>query len=299
MRNHPSSTLSVNILGPGRLGIALAIALSKRGYQIRSLIGRRASKVRRAASVLDVPAALLVTKNIELMPEADLLIIATPDDQILSVVETLTPLNIKKGHGPVALHTSGALSSELLTPLSKQGWSVGSMHPLVSVSDPSEGAMSFGGSYWCVEGDTKAIRLAKRIVRDFDGRSFAIAATDKPLYHAAAVMASGNVVAVFDTAIDMLSRCGLSRRESQRVLLPLLKSTCANLDNRGPSEALTGTFSRGDVDTVERHLNALAGKDLEKARTLYRLLGEKSLQLAEAKGLDREVSRRILKKLAK
>jgi predicted short-subunit dehydrogenase-like oxidoreductase (DUF2520 family) len=288
---------TVNIIGPGRLGMALGIALSLRGYTIRSLIGRRSPSIRKAAAMLDVSVDLLVTKDIGNLLPADLLIISTPDDQIASVVKAISTLIVEGRNKPFAFHTSGALSSEVLSPLFRKGWQTGSLHPLVSVSDPIEGAASFKGAFWCVEGEPKAVRMGKSIIRDLEGHSFSVPSSSKPLYHAAAVMTSGNVVALFDVAIEMLSRCGLKRNEAKRVLLPLLESTAQNVINRDPAKALTGTFSRGDIATVERHLAALSGKELLEARTLYRLLGMRSLALAEANGLDRTVVRRIAKKL--
>ena len=291
----PRSQPTLNIIGPGRLGMALALALSDRGYRVRSIVGRRLSSIRRAANLLDAPAELLVIKDIQKMPQADLLIIATPDDQIASVVKTLASLNIDTRKRPIALHTSGALSSVVLTPLAGVGWVIGSMHPLVSVSDPAQGASSFSGAFWCVEGDAKALSAAKTIVKNLKGQTFTVPAAAKPLYHAAAVMTSGNVVALFDVAIDMLHECGLSRREAKRVLLPLLQSATHNLIDRDPSRSLTGTFSRGDIATVEQHLAALSGKKLVEAAALYRLLGKKSLHLAEENGLETSVAKRIRK----
>ena len=110
-------------------------------------------------------------------------------------------------------------------------------------------------------------------------------------------MASGNVVALFDTALDMLERSGLKRDKAHEVLIPLLQSTLANLVTSSPAKALTGTFSRGDVATVERHLKALGGNELRDARELYRLLGLKSLALAEKNGLDKATARKISKLL--
>jgi predicted short-subunit dehydrogenase-like oxidoreductase (DUF2520 family) len=110
-------------------------------------------------------------------------------------------------------------------------------------------------------------------------------------------MSSGNIVALFDTALDMLERSGLKRDRAHEVLIPLLQSTMTNLIKSSPSESLTGTFSRGDIATVERHLKALAGKQLRDARELYRLLGRKSLALAEEKALDKTTAKKIGKLL--
>lgn len=177
------------------------------------------------------------------------------------------------------LHTSGALSSTVLSPLAEKGIETGSLHPLVSISDPNSGS-NLRGAFFCVEGSRAARRIARQIVRDLGGHSFSIKPQKKPLYHAAAVMASGHVTALFDVAIEVLADCGLSRRRAREVLLPLLKSAVTNLAGMEPELALTGTFARGDVATVERHLVALENQASPLALATYILLGRRSLALA-------------------
>jgi predicted short-subunit dehydrogenase-like oxidoreductase (DUF2520 family) len=161
---------------------------------------------------------------------------------------------------------------------------MGSMHPLVSVSDPLAGADSLQGAFYCVEGDAAAVRQARAIVRDLKGQSFSIDTEEKALYHAAAVMASGHVVALFDIALDMLVHCGLTPRRARAVLIPLLRSTLENLNAHEPARALTGTFARADVATVRRHLRALHEQGSHDALAAYKLLGLRSLQLAKKSG---------------
>jgi predicted short-subunit dehydrogenase-like oxidoreductase (DUF2520 family) len=272
---------TIAIIGSGRLGSALAIALERKGYSVEYLVARRQASARRAAAFLDAGSTPLATKELSEVPNAELLLIATPDDQIASVAAWLNGLKINKERKPTALHTSGALSAKVLAALSKKGWSVGSLHPLVSVSEPRAGARSLRGAFWCVEGDPAAVRIAKTVVSDLEGKSFSIASDHKPLYHAAAVMASGNVIALFDAALEMLGQCGLKRTEAQRILLPLLLTAVKNLGDKDPAEALTGTFSRGDVETVKLHLAALKNNELPDALELYRLLGKRSLRLSK------------------
>lgn len=279
----------VSIIGTGRLGTALALALAEQGYTIGALVARRREKARRAAALLDVPSRVLALKELADRPPSDLLLISTPDDQIPRVTEALAKLDWE-GSKRIVLHTSGALSSDVLTPLRKIGWGVGSLHPLVSVSEPRAGAKLLHGAFWCVEGDNRAVRLAKSLVRDLDGKSFSISSENKPLYHAAAVMASGNVTALFDVALEMLGQCGLNRKQAQQALLPLLASAVRNLENLNPSQALTGTFARGDVETVKRHLHVL--KSNKSALAFYRLLGLRSLDLAASR-LDPAVVKQI------
>ena len=265
---------AVSIIGSGRLGTALAVTLNSHGYSIGSLVARRSQKARQAARLLDAEVQTLAAKQLRLLRPADVFLITVPDDQIAGVAAELSGSKFTA----TALHTSGALSSEVLVPLRERGWSIGSVHPLMSVSDGRHGLR---GGFWSVEGDKTALRLAKTIVKDLGGQSFSIRSEDKPLYHAAAVMVSGNVTALFDVALEMLVQCGLTRKTARNVLLPLIASTVQNLETMDPADALTGTFSRGDVETVKRHLAALKNKDLAEALDLYRLLGERSLKLTK------------------
>ena len=268
---------------------------------LRSLVSRRIESARKAATLVNKPATLarnsatvseadiaaFAAKQIRSLPQADLFLISVPDDQIAGVARELSKLRFDRQ--PTALHTSGALSSEVLSPLAAQGWSVGSVHPLISVPDANA---PIDGAFWSVEGDRRAVRLAKTLVRDLGGTSFSISTAEKPLYHAAAVMTSGNVTALFDVALEMLVACGLTRKTARQVLQPLLISTAHNLETKDPSAALTGTFSRGDVETVKRHLAAIKQHDLKDALDLYCRLGKRSLKIAKKQsGITRILDR--------
>lgn len=267
---------SVAIIGAGRLGTALAVALARNGYAIRSLVARGIKSARKAATLVDGQVETFAAKQLELLPPAQVFLIAVTDDEIANVASQLSALSYTSK--PVVLHTSGALSSEALAPLRAKGWSTGSVHPLISVSGAND---TVEGAFWSVEGDARAVRLAKTLVRDLGGTSFSIRTADKPLYHAAAVMTSGNVTALFDVALEMLVACGLTRKTARRILQPLLASTVHNLETKDPAAALTGTFSRGDVETVKRHLAALKDHKLAEAQELYCRLGKRSLKIAK------------------
>lgn len=271
----------VSIIGAGRLGTTLAVALSRRGYSIRSIVSRRAQSARKAAKLLDDNPRVLAANKLGSLPPANLFLITTPDDQIAFVAAELNRFENNPKRKLTALHTSGALSSKVLEPLRLKGWNTGSIHPLISVSDSRNGATPLRGAFWSVEGDNAAVRVGKAIVRDLEGRSFSIRSEDKPLYHAAAVMVAGNVVALFDVALEMLGQCGVSRKTAQSILLPLIASTVHNLKTKDPADALTGSFSRGDVETVKRHIAALKSNKLSDALELYRLLGRRSLKLSK------------------
>lgn len=299
MVTKPKPTIS--IIGAGRLGTALAIALTSKGYPIRAVAARRPSHARKAITLSKLPSQTLAlgADQLEQLPPSDLVLITTPDDVIAGIARTFAKLRRSARQRSTFLHTSGALSSEVLAPLAKRGFHTGSIHPLVSVSEPRAGADALSGAFYCVEGDNVAVRSAKAIVRDLNGNAFTIKPESKALYHAAAVMASPHLVALFDFAVQMLVSCGLKPKEAQKVLAPLVQSTVNNLKQTSPEKALTGTFARGDVATVRRHLKALSPKQLSEALEIYKLLGLHSLQLAADRGLDAKLATQMKNALKK
>jgi predicted short-subunit dehydrogenase-like oxidoreductase (DUF2520 family) len=287
----------VVVVGAGRLGTALARALGACGYEVRSLVSLTAAHARRAAVSAGVEAVALGVGQLERLPPAEIIFITTPDGLIEKTAGRLAELPNLRAR--VALHASGALASDVLEALRVRGLAVGSMHPLAAVSDAKAGAESLRGAFYCVEGDARAVRAARRVVRDLGGRSFTVEPSDKALYHAAAVLAAGHVVALFDVALDTLRRCGLTESRAQTVLLPLLRSAVENLSARPPGRALTGSFARADLETVRKHLRALGGLEETDALAVYKILGAHSLKLAERVGADPalvEMIRRELKK---
>jgi len=286
----------VAVVGAGRLGTALARALAACGYEVRALVARRAGHARRAVELAGVRALALPAARLAELPSSELLFITTPDDAVAGVAGRIAAT--ARVRGRVALHTSGALSSEALAPLRAGGFRVGSMHPLAAVSDAAAGAESLRRAFYCVEGDAAAVAAARRVVRDLGGESFSIRTEDKALYHAAALTAAGHTVALFDIAAGLLARCGLAPQRARRVLLPLLGSTLENLSRSSPERALTGTFARGDAETVRKHLKALREAGEPESLLTYALLGGRSLRLAARAGADTSALKEIARLLA-
>ena len=300
---------TVSVIGAGRLGTALARALASRGYAVEAVVARRLSHAQRAARLISTQTLALSAKQLEKLPQSRLILITTPDDMIAEAAARLAATRPKlrqqsshQNQQPsrptrIALHASGALSSEILSPLSRANFRTGSLHPLISVSDPTSGAESLREAFFCIEGEAQAVRVARRIVSALGARSFAIKERDKALYHAAAVMASGHVTALFDIATEMLKACGLTKEKARAVLLPLTRSALENLSKREPARALTGTFARADIATVRKHLAALKSSALRDALAAYILLGQRSLKLAKESGADVELLKAIAETL--
>jgi predicted short-subunit dehydrogenase-like oxidoreductase (DUF2520 family) len=269
------------------------MALASCGYRLEAVVARRLTRARRAASLFTKQPKALSEAQLNKLPESELILITTPDDVITTIAGRLADSQKGGTLGRTVLHTSGALSSKVLSSLAEVGFHIGSLHPLVSVSDPVSGAANLRDAFYCLEGDRAALRVARAVVRDLGGQSFSIDSRNKTLYHAAAVMASGHMVALFDIAAELLARCGLDQKRARRVLMPLVESTVRNLFSSDPARALTGTFARGDLATVQRHLAALHTDGLSDALRAYKLLGHRSLELAKRNGADDAVVKKI------
>jgi predicted short-subunit dehydrogenase-like oxidoreductase (DUF2520 family) len=261
---------TVSILGLGRAGGALAIALSRAGVPIENLVFH--------SKPVDLPGVEIDQVAYDHLDSlaSDVLIVATPDPDISNVAAKIAEFQVLP---KVALHLSGSLSSAELELLRVKGISLGSMHPLVSISDPLLGADRFAGAFFCIEGDDVAVDAASNLVRAVGGDPFTIDTAFKPLYHASAVMASGNVTALFDVAVEMLCACGLERTQAHTVLLPLLQSAVANLSGQSTADALTGPFVRGDLAAFNRHLRAFEGAVDDDLKRIYLLLAARSVAM--------------------
>ncbi len=271
--------IKVSLIGIGRIGGALALALSKKGYKIENLVTKHPEKTQEIASQIYPNPFILSPSALEKMNSSKIIFITTQDDKI---AESVTHLSRTIKPGRIVFHTSGSLSSKILEPLKKKRCYVGSLHPLVAVSNAVLGSERFKDTFFCVEGDEEAVEIAKRIVEKLEGRFFSIPTELKSLYHAAAVMSAGHLVTLFQVAIRMLSRCGLTETQAQEILLPLAKSVFANLEKQTPAEALTGTFARAELDTMLNHLQAMTQTQLTDAKEIYLKLGLISLTMAEA-----------------
>ncbi len=273
---------TVSIIGVGRVGGALALALSEKGFKIVNLFTKKNGGSGKVLAGLDPTPNLLDSSEYDKISE-DIVFITTQDPEISKVAEDLAKA---LHHGAqYVFHTSGSLSSDVLKILGEKGIKIGSIHPLTSISEPILGAKRFKGAYFCIEGDPEAVKLAEKIVRDLAGKPFSIPTEKKSLYHASAVTACGHFIALIDVAAEMLSKCGLSREDSKKILMPLIESTVDNLKEQTLHEALTGTFSRGDIQTLDSHLKTLVRNVSNEELAIYIMLGKRSLALARRSGL--------------
>lgn len=275
---------TVSIIGAGRVGLALALNLPRDRFKVKQLIHRGVGLLPKLRHKLERDIEVVSFDGLE-RSSADILFLAVQDQYISSSADWASETFDAVRY---AFHTSGALNSSELSGLRKVGASLGSVHPLVSISSVDRIVDVFNSVHFCLEGDDKAIAVADDIARSLGGLPFHIKSEFKTLYHAAAVTSCGHLVALLDVAFEMLGKCGLDEMQARRIMIPLVESTFGNLRDQTASDALTGTFARADVDTFAKHVAAINAHCSDEILEIYLLLGERALHLAAQKGTNPE-----------
>jgi predicted short-subunit dehydrogenase-like oxidoreductase (DUF2520 family) len=251
---------SLAVIGAGRVGRSTARAARDAGLRV-TLSGRR-----------DALAA---------DEEAEIALLCVPDSAIAEACETVSaaipPLRYVG-------HTSGATGLDALEAAARHGARTFSIHPLQTVHD---GNATLTGAPCAVSGsDSEARRIATALGARLGMRPFRLDEEHRATYHAAASIASNYLVALEEVAAELLAATGAEH--ARELLAPLVLRTAANWVEHG-GNALTGPIARGDEETVERHLDAIAEVAPELLDT-YRALAERTRALAARREPEPEVT---------
>ena len=275
MAAHNNARDSIAILGLGKVGRAVGYLLRSAGYEIRAVAGRSPQRLREGARFTggaiftDFTAAASLT---------DCIFITTTDDAIASVC-----LEITRGGairpGKKVIHMSGAGSLALLAPASQAGAHVACIHPLQSFATVEEAIKNIPGSTFGITAASPEIKSwSEQVVLDLRGTPFSVSDEDKPLYHAAACLASNYFTTLMHSVTTIYGTLGMTPAEALKAFWPLVRGTVHNIETMGTVQALTGPISRGDAGTVAKHLAALRER-LPDLLPLYCEMGIQTIAL--------------------
>jgi len=275
MRARPGIT----IVGAGNLAHALAVSLWHTGYKIEEVMAHsRGASLRKAQKLAKETGARASVVPAE--TQADVVWFCVPDAEVAHAARALAQeIDWRR---KVALHSSGALTSDELGALHRRGAAVASVHPLMTFVRDSR--PSLAGVPFAIEGDAVAVKVARRIVNDLGGRGYPIRKTDKAAYHAWGTFASPLFTALLATTERVAAVAGVKPKEARRRMIPILLQTLANYAAFGAAGAFSGPIVRGDVGTVKRHLRVLSG--VPAARDVYLALAQAALHYLPAKKKD-------------
>ncbi|MTI82158.1 MAG: DUF2520 domain-containing protein [Firmicutes bacterium] len=284
---------SIAIVGAGKVGSALAVALQKADYPIVGIASRSLQSAQKLGLRLQVDYS---DQPAQIVTKAKTVFITTPDREITKTTVSIAAAGGFK-EGQVVVHTSGVLSSKAIIIAAEHGASIAAFHPLQSFADIDTAINNLPGSYFALDGDAVALKTLEPILNDLQGKGITINAKDKPLYHAAAVVASNYLVTILHLATEMLSKLGMDQKQAAEALFPLIQGTINNIKNKGTANALTGPIERGDKETMQKHLDKLALFDLEEQQA-YKALGAMTVKIALEKGsIDEDTAYQLINTL--
>jgi predicted short-subunit dehydrogenase-like oxidoreductase (DUF2520 family) len=270
-------TPRVGIIGAGPVGTALGVAIARAGWPVTAVSSRAPG--RRDGFRALVPGSRAFADPAALLEEVELAILAVPDDAIASVAAS-----IRLYPGQALVHTSGLLGAEVLQPALSAGSQIGSFHPLVSfTADVERSAATIRGATIALEGDPRLLTMLAELAETLGAVPVRLPSGAKPAYHAAAVMASGGLVALLDAIVALGKVVGLDEPGALAIYGRLLEQTLANARSGGVAAALTGPIARGDAGTVEAHVEALR-RFAPDVLELYAAVARRELRLAEERG---------------
>ncbi|MFQ5719520.1 MAG: DUF2520 domain-containing protein, partial [Acidobacteriota bacterium] len=222
-------------------------------------------------------------------------LLAVPDGALAAVASRLAAAVPCRDR--VFLHLSGAHGRSMLEPLAARGARTGVCHPLAVLPATSPAADLLAGAGFAVDGDTRAVAMARRLVRDLGGHPFTVRPHARPAYHLAASLVANDTLALVDLATALLRRAGLPADVARASLAHLLAGTAAALEHASVEQALTGPVARGDAETLRLHLTAAEATG-GPAAALHRALSRVLIDIARRSGrLDAAGVRRLIREL--
>src|SRR3954451_16222145 len=211
---------TIAIVGRGRMGPALAGALSAAGHPVAGPLGRGFDGA-----------------------HAGLVLLCVPDGEIAAAARAIAPRK-----GLLVGHCSGATGLGVLAP-----HEAFSLHPLMTVPAGAPPTV-FAGAGCAIDGTTPgALETAEALAEALGMRATHVAGEDRVAYHAAASIASNFLVTLEGAAERLAATAGVERE----LLVPLVRAAVENWAAEGAERALTGPIARGDDETVARHRAAV------------------------------------------
>lgn len=253
------------IIGKGKVGHALSQLLELSNVFV-TLVGR--------------------SKSEQLSPirTADIIIICVNDESIQTVCEQLAP-SLKPRS--IVSHCSAALDSTILNSAKDAGSFVASTHPLNTFPNIESALETFATTkhqtHLYAEGQHQALERLLPLFESLGFNTSVIEREAKPLYHVACVFACNYLNSLIELSMSSSEAAGLNRDTFWDSIKPIIYATLNNIDKQGTAKSLSGPVARGDISTIEKHIDALndAHNSIKKS---YTDLGIHSLKLAIESG---------------
>ena len=277
-----SKDSKIGFIGCGFVGTSLGIALSRAGYDVASVYSRTRESAERM--IARIPDATYIPSAQGVADMADVIFITTVDDVIISMADSISWRPTQ-----AAIHCSGVAGLNLFDGIKSAEVSLGAFHPLQAFSSIDRGPDSIKGITFAIEGTDDSIKsYLTNMAGDLEANAINLKPEDKEIYHVSGVMMGNLLTEYVAISADLWEQIGVSRESALKALLPMMKQVTRNLETAGIPGAIAGPYVRGDIGTVEKHINVLKRRNPDLL-TFYCELALTGFRFAQEKGtLDAE-----------
>jgi predicted short-subunit dehydrogenase-like oxidoreductase (DUF2520 family) len=271
---------TIAIIGAGRAGHVLGVALASAGYQVVAVSSRTQTSAESAVSAIcDASSnyggwACKITSGQGAADAADMVLITTNDAAIAEVAA-----QIRWRPGQAVVHVSGALGSDVLAPAAAAGARIASWHPFQTLA----GSARLEGVTFGIEAGNDLYGTLAEMAKSVGGEPLSVPAEARALYHAASVLACGYLTTLLREARRVWEVAGLPEEAGRRAIGAVASATLENVRMLGEGMTVTGPVSRGDVGTVRLHLEEIA-RVVPEIIPLYTAISRRSAVLADEAG---------------
>jgi predicted short-subunit dehydrogenase-like oxidoreductase (DUF2520 family) len=266
---------TIGFIGSGAVATGLARAIVIKGVAVAAITGRNNRRVYELAS--ETGAGHHGSRMVDALGLSDITFICLPDDSIAGETEKLSE-EVSDISGKIVFHTSGSLTSSVLTPLKKRGAYIGSFHPLQTFPTDTAKEISMAGCAVALEGDTEAVEAGKEIALLLGSHPLVLSTDQKGLYHTAATIASNGLVALVGVIEELYGELDIGG-DALRYYHQLMQQSLTNSMMLGAVQAITGPVARGDVTTLKRHIGELRMR-IPHIVPIYVILGSHCVNIA-------------------
>ena len=252
------SSPQIVMIGAGNVGYHLGQALFKAGFSIKQVYSRTIEHAKRLSEKIAAQHCTLIS---EIDTEADLYLLAVPDDQIITVAQQLNGVLSSEA---LLAHCSGATPGAVLADFFPN---YGVFYPLQSFS--VDQVIDFQEIPVCVFANRQAAQqqLAE-IAAKISQQVHLINDEQRAILHVAAVFVNNFSNYLFHVGQDILEKEAISFE----LLKPLIKNTAEKILDNSPKAMQTGPARRGDQATIQRHLDFL--EKHPNYQKIYQLLSQ-------------------------
>ena len=155
------------------------------------------------------------------------------------------------------VHCSGSASLDVLEGALSQGAEIGAFHPLQAFTSLENSVASLPGSTFAIEGENDMRTFLTEMAQALGGNPISLRSEDKPLYHASVVMMGGVFMQFAGAVAGIWKQFGIEPNQALKSLVPITEGVCLTLESDGVPDGLAGPYVRGDVGTIEKHVEAI------------------------------------------